>query len=267
MKPRFMLATGIAPIERTTLQEIGRMGTIRLNYLTDDPWNPSHVARWFLEALPCYDFVFSTRTSNLEDLGNRGCSRVRYLPFAYAPAVHYPSYGSKETDASSVDVAFAGGADPDRVPLLAALIRAGFRVDLYGGYWSRYPETRSASRGHADPDTIRKALGSAKVALCLVRRANRDGSAMRTFELAAMGACILAEYTDEHREILGEDADAVMYFRSRGEMVDRLRWLLAHDEERGRLGSAVLERITSGGNTYKDRLHTMLAVAERAMTS
>jgi hypothetical protein len=269
IRPRFMLATGIAPIEPTILEEIGRMGTIRLNYLTDDPWNPSHVAPWFLDALRHYDFVFSTRRSNLGDLGNHGCARLAYVPFAYAPELHYPerSDGSKEPGDPPVDVAFAGGADPDRVPLLASLIGAGFRVALYGGYWNRYRETRLASRGHADPDTIRKAIGSAKVALCLVRRANRDGSAMRTFELAAMGACMLAEYTEEHREILGEDAESVIYFRSPQEMVDRLHWLLAHDDERGRLRVAVRTRITMGGNTYGHRLQTMLSAGEAGFRS
>jgi spore maturation protein CgeB len=76
---------------------------------------------------------------------------------------------------------------------------------------------------------------------------------------------MLTEYTNEHREILGEDGDAVLYFRSVQEMVDRMRWLLAHAEERWRLGAAVRSRITSGRNTYKDRLQAMLAVAGTAV--
>jgi spore maturation protein CgeB len=83
---------------------------------------------------------------------------------------------------------------------------------------------------------------------------------MRTFEVAAMGACVLAEYTGEHEEILGPDGEAVVYFRSEGEMIERLRWLLDNDKERRRLGAAVRARITGGRNTYKDRLETMLTV-------
>jgi hypothetical protein len=46
-------------------------------------------------------------------------------------------------------------------------------------------------------------------------------------------------------------------------MVERLRWLMHHDEERRRLGAAAHARITGGGNTYKDRLETMLSIVAR----
>lgn len=261
-RPQWIVATGIAPIDESALKAIKGMGTRRLNYLTDDPWNPSHRAPWFMEALRHYDWVFSTRKSNIEDLREHGCPQVAYLPFAYAPTLHYCDPPDKlEERRYCADVVFAGGADRDRLPLLTGLIRAGFKVALYGGYWDRQAETRPFALGHADPATLRKAIGGAKVSLCLVRRANRDGSAMRTFEVAAMGACMLAEDTDEHREILGADGDAVVYFRTLDEMIDRLRWLLAHDNERRRLAEAVRVRITSGQNTYKDRLESMLAAA------
>ena len=63
--------------------------------------------------------------------------------------------------------------------------------------------------------TIRAASASAKVCLCLVRRANRDGHTMRSFEAAAIGGCILAEDTADHREIFGPEDYAARYFRER----------------------------------------------------
>ena len=88
-QPESMLATGIAPLDAVALKEIGRLGVRRLNYLTDDPWNPCHHAPWFMEALCEYDHVFSTRRVNIDDLRRHGCRRVSYLPFAYAPHVHF----------------------------------------------------------------------------------------------------------------------------------------------------------------------------------
>ena len=158
-------------------------------------------------------------------------------------------------------MAFAGGADPDRIASIGVLTRRGFRVALYGGYWQRYGETRTQGRGHADPQTLRKAIAGAKVALGLVRRANRDGHSMRTFEVAAMGGCMLAEDTDEHRQILGEDGEAAVYFRSPAEMIERLQWLLAAEDERQRLKVTIQARITSQPNTYQDRLEAMLSAA------
>lgn len=263
LRPKWILSTGLAPIEAWALEEMGKLGVQRMNYLTDDPWNPAHQAPWFLKALPQYDHVFTPRRANVGDLQRLGSPKVAYLPFAYAPELHF-SESPTETDEQArfnYDVVFAGGADRDRVPWIAALIRAGFKVGLYGGYWERYPDTRGHTRGHADPKTLRKVIRGAKVALCLVRRANRDGHCMRTFEVPAIGACMLAEDTEEHREIFGADGKAIVYFRSISEMVERLRWLLDHGEERQRLARAAHRLVINGQHSYKDRLLTMLNLA------
>ncbi len=263
-QPRWLLTTGIAPLDRPALEEIGRLGIKRLNYLSDDPWNPAHRASWFLDALLAYDHVFSTRRANLKDLRQLGCAGVSFLPFAYAPRLHFPEAVSTNGHPArpAPDLFFAGGADPDRIPYLAACIQAGFRVQLHGGYWDRFPQTRDHAHGHIGPQELRAALRQARVALCLVRRANRDGHVMRTFEVPAIGACMLTEDTPEHREIFGPDGENVVYFQTIPLMLDRLRWLLDHDEERQRLADAAHRLIAvEGKNTYRDRLTTMLSAA------
>jgi spore maturation protein CgeB len=256
-EPTWLLTTGLAPVEQRALAAIGELGVKRLNYLTDDPWNPAHRSNWVLQALPHYDHVFSPRQSNLAALRDHGCHGVSYLPFAYAPSKHLGNPAAEDGDASS-DIIFAGGADRDRVPPIAALIAAGFRLALYGGYWKRYPETRPYDRGQADLATLRRAVAHAKIALCLVRRANRDGHVMRTFELPAMGACMLTEDTAEHREIFGTEGEAVLYFGSISEMIEKARWLVTHGAERKKLAANAHASITGGRNTYRDRLATML---------
>jgi spore maturation protein CgeB len=263
-RPKWVLTTGIAPVDRSALAEIGNHAR-RINYLTDDPWNAAHRARWFMQALPEYDHIFSPRRANLQDLSSAGCRRVTYLPFGYNPKVHYPSRGDAGgppalREGFEADVVFVGGADVDRVPYAEALIRSGFRVALYGGYWDHYSNTRSCYRGNVAPEIVRQATGSAKVALCLVRRANRDGHVMRTFEIAAIGGCMLTEYTAEHEEIFGAEGETTLYFRSAAEMLDKTRWLLDHDQERARLAEAARQRIVGGHNTYRDRLESMLGM-------
>lgn len=263
-RPHYILATGMVPVNRQTMQALAHAGIPTLNYLTDDPWNRTHRARWFLRALPYYRVVFTPRRSTLAQLSASGCLEVRYLPFAYDPELHYPDppVGAREQAQYEVDVVFVGGGDRDRVPFLATLLRAGFRVGLYGSEWDRFPETATISYGQADPAVVRKATSGARVALCLVRRANRDGHVMRSFEIAAMGACLLAEETAEHRAIFGDEGQAVVYFRTLPEMVTKLHWLLAHDDERRRLARAAHNLIVNGRNTYTDRLTEMLREGE-----
>jgi spore maturation protein CgeB len=159
------------------------------------------------------------------------------------------------------DVVFVGGADKDRIPYITALIEAGFKVALYGGYWTRHSETRGLARGHADPQTMRLALGCAALALCLVRHSNRDGHCMRTFEIPAVGGCPLMEDTEEHREMFGAEGEAALYFRSIPEMIEKVRWGLSHPEGTKRLATAAHLLITRGRNTYRDRLREIVQSA------
>lgn len=261
-RPCLLLTTGQAPVDRSTLRRIGDLGIVRANYLTDDPWNPAHHAPWFVDALKSYDYIFSTKRSVLDDLRRVTRASVHYLPFGYDPTLfHSGEIAGRGGGDLGSDVLFAGGADGDRIPYIRALRSCGVHVLLYGDYWERYPETREITRGHADPETLRRAIRQAKVVLCLVRRANRDGSCMRTFEVPAVGACMLTEDTGEHREIFGEEGAAVLYFRSADEMVDKVRWLLARPEERRRLAAEAHRIVTEGGNTYGDRLLEILRVS------
>lgn len=266
-RPDLLLATGLAPINHQALARIQANGVFTMCFLTDDPWNPAHRAPWFMRALPRYSAVFSPRRANLIDLERAGAAAVRYLPFAYDPGLHYPEPPGADAKVPACDVLFIGGADPDRLPHCRALAEAGVDLALYGDYWDRYPVTRPFFRGYADLPTSRQATGSARVCLLLVRRANRDGHTMRSFEAAAIGGCLLAEDTPEHRDILGRDGDAAVYFRSIAEMVERARWLLGQETERRRLAAAARSRIISAHNTYADRLSTILDVMGRRAAS
>src|SRR5437588_516238 len=260
--PALLLAVGIAPLTAQALADLKNSGCYCVNYLTDDPWNPAHASRWFLQALPAYNHVFTTRRANILDLQNLAVPRTTYLPFGWDPTL-FPDlqYEESELRQYDTDVVFVGGGDADRVPYVAALARAGIRVSLYGGYWERFPETRSLARGFLSVAGLQKALVGARIALCLVRRANRDGHCMRTFEIPAAGGCMLAEDTEEHRELLGPNGECVVYFRSRGEMIERAKWLLKNDLERVRLSTAARTRIRSSANTYDDRLKIVLQSA------
>jgi spore maturation protein CgeB len=261
-RPAVLLTTGLAPVQAAALRQIGALGIRRVNYSTDDPWNPAQRAGWFLDALSQYDFVATPRRATLVDLQKATRAAVSFVPFAYDPELFFPvELSSGEQEELDADVIFAGGADDDRVPYIAALRSAGLTVALYGSYWERYKEMKPLTRGQIGVEHLRKAVSAARLALCLVRRANRDGHSMRTFEIPAVGACMLVEDTAEHREIFGDEGRTVVYFNKIEEMVSKARWLLEHPDERERLKHAAHRLIVTGRHTYSDRLQTMLAAA------
>ena len=260
-RPALLISTGTSPIQAKSIERIRAMGVICANFSTDDPFSRSNGAWHFNSSLPLYDWVFTPRRANLAELQQR-CKNVAYLPFGFE-ARHCIGPEPDESQRSSLytQVLLVGGADAERTPIARAVVGAGHSLALYGGYWDKDPSLRAHWRGHAQPEVLRCATLSADVVLCLVRRANRDGHVMRSFEAGAIGACMLVEDTSEHREIFGADGANVVYFQDDASMLRQLRRLLDDAAERRRLQLAVRTHIRAGAHSYRDRLLQMLAFA------
>ncbi|OYU12437.1 MAG: hypothetical protein CFE38_08195 [Comamonadaceae bacterium PBBC1] len=260
-RPTYLLTTGLCPVSTDVLHEMRKLGVVCLHFSTDDPWNSGQRAEWFLRTLSLYDIVFTPRTANMAQFIALGCEQVRYLPFGYDEFIFsLPIVRTKEHAAS--DVLFVGGADRDRVDFVETLLEDKIPISLVGGYWDRYPSVKAHALGHKTPDELSTLTRSAKVNLCLVRRANRDGHVMRTFEIAALGGCMLVEDTAEHRDIFGLDGECVHYFNGPQQAAAKIRLLLNDQVVRKRLAQAVSERVTAGGHTYTHRLQSMLQAAQ-----
>jgi spore maturation protein CgeB len=259
--PEVLIATGRAPITADTLKMLRANGVVCINYSSDDPFNPNHYAKWHLQALREFDLVFTTRRANVRDLQELGCKDVRWLPFGYDDELF--GFTMPADTQLKYDVLFVGGADRDRVEFISEFLKSGISVGLVGGYWESYRATRSYALGHKSPPELCRLTATANVNLCLVRRANRDGHVMRSFEMAAIGACMIADDTDEHREIFGPDGDAVRYFRTPAEAAVLAKSLLADSRERARLRACAYDRVSTGGHTYRDRLASMLEAAAK----
>jgi spore maturation protein CgeB len=260
-RPALLIATGAAPLTRSALRRLRGIGVACFNYSTDDPWNKAMRASWYLRALPEYAAVFTTRSANLNCFRNIGVADVRYLPFGYDDEL-FPAPPERRA-VPSYDVLFVGGADDDRISFITRFLQSRLSVALVGGYWQRCPATRPYALGRQPPEAVAHLTAASRINLCLVRRANRDGHVMRSFEIAALGGVMLAEDTAEHRQIFGPDGQAVVYFRTPEDAVIRARALLSDDAERARLSAAARQCIVAGGHTYRDRLNAMLTVASR----
>jgi spore maturation protein CgeB len=119
------------------------------------------------------------------------------------------------------------------------------------------------ANGHATAEDFPSIVTNAAVNLCLVRRANRDGHSMRTFELAAMGGCMAVEDTPEHRDLFGPDDHLVRYFSSDSSLIPVLQHLLQNPSDRQRLATAVRAQFfDQSGHRYSDRLQSMIEIAK-----
>lgn len=259
--PKIVLTTGgRVPLESSDIRTLRSRGIKVVNYSTDDPWNPKLRAPWFVSTLPDYDIVFTPRRSNIADFQRCGVHRLSYLPFGYDPYIHRPWSGEAALSEPS-DVLFVGGCDGDRLPIIGALADAGLTLALFGGYWDQHDNTRAFARGIASQDAIRAASARTKTILCLVRRANRDGHVMRSFEAAAIGGCMIVEDTPDHRAFFGPDGYAVCYFDRIDGLVRTAKRLVADPHKRVAMAVNLRKRMRERADTYKDRLVTIFKTA------
>jgi spore maturation protein CgeB len=266
-RPGLAVVVKGAYIMPSTLRRIKKeTGAVVVNYATDDPFNKANATPDLVAAIPTYDVYACTKTAIMDDVTRAGGRTVVHTMVGYNPSIHFPEAAATADEARrfASDVVLVGGADRDRLRDLEPLVAArDVALALYGGYWNRDPRFRPYARGFVMGREYRLALGGAKIALCLVRRANRDQHSMRSFEIPACGAFMLAERTDEHLAVFQEGKEAA-FFSSPAELLEKIRYYLSHDDERQRIARAGHTRVTMGGHTYRDRLRELIRAAASA---
>jgi spore maturation protein CgeB len=108
---------------------------------------------------------------------------------------------------------------------------------------------------------LREYVCRSKINLCITRAAHAGtfaSSSSRPFELASLGACIVAnsylgieEWFEPEREIV--------VVGSQDEALDRYRYLLSHESERLAMGNAARERVLKE-HTFRHRARDLVEI-------
>jgi spore maturation protein CgeB len=270
LRPDVVLIGKGAYLTPHTLATIKReVGATLVNWAADDPFNRANATRSLIASIPLYDLYVCTKQAVVADVARAGAAGAAYLKFGYKPDVHYPERPASGDERARFesDVLFIGGCDADRAPYIERLLERlpGTRLHLYGARWDMYRRFRPYWRGNADGRGYRLAMGGTKIALNLVRRANRDDHVMRTFEIPACGAFMLAERTETHVQLFADGVEAA-FFSTPAEMVEKIRYYLPRRDERMRIAEAGHLKVASGGHTYSDRLGEILGMVSQART-
>src|SRR5256885_2711770 len=108
-----------------------------------------------------------------------------------------------------------------------------------------------------------RAMHTAKVALCFLRKINRDTVTTRSLEIPAMARAMAAERTDEH-DALFVDGREYLGFANIDELVSAVVTLIDDEPRRQTLRLAARQRCLSSGYSTLDRAHEMLRVMASA---
>ena len=102
-----------------------------------------------------------------------------------------------------------------------------------------------------------KVCPAADVVVNFIRAEHGCAHSMKTFELPACGGFLLCTRTEEQLEFLPED-ECAAYFWTQEEMIDKLRFYLAHPAARERIRLAGMERVRP--HTYVERSRQLLRI-------
>lgn len=235
--------------------------TVTLNYSGDDMFNPRNQSRQWRSCLPLYHVHVTTKRHNLPELQEAGARSVYHVDKAFDPRVHRPMPVTPEVRARfGGDVGFVGWPEAERAASMLHLARHGVPVRIWGPWESLLPSHPNL-RVEGRPlwsDDYASALSAFRINLCFLRKVNRDRHTTRSVEIPACGGFMLAERTEEHLALFEEGREAA-YFSNDEELLEKVRWYLAHEAERARIAEAGRRRCWSGGYTYQRRLEDVLA--------
>lgn len=249
---------------RDTLIKI-KKHSLLFNINSDDPFSRNRGAssRHVREGIPLFDCYFVWTKSLIPALKSSGALRVEQLPFGYDSGVHYPVKPTQEEARRfGSDLAFVGNWDSQRELWLGYL--EDFDLKLWGEYyWGKRCKNKRLrakwSGSGAYAEMMSKILNASKITLNVLRKQNKGNFNMRTFEIPACGGFTLAESSDEAKEFFREEKEAV-YFSEPDELREKVKYYLAHDEQRAEIAEAGLRRCIEAGYSYVNRARQVLKV-------
>jgi spore maturation protein CgeB len=230
--------------------------------------------KWLPRSIPEYDWIFTTKKFHLGDLERMfAVRRASYLPHGFDDELHHPiqlSYEDRQRYGS--DVVLVSTYTPKKWRYMEALVQAlpSVNVRVYGGYWNKGAKSPVA-RCHAEHAVTgleyTKAIAAAKLALGLMAErvggsSGGDQTAMRSYEIPAIGTCMLHERNDEVLELF-KDGEEMVTFDSPQELVEKARYYLANDRERARIAAGGHDRVRRDGHSYTNRVLEILQFHKR----
>lgn len=271
-------------LEEATLDEIkNSTDTITIGWFADDYWRFFNYSRHWASH---FSYVVTTyykaaewyRAAGHQNviLSQWGCNTGLYKP----PKDINTSFMDGEQD---TDVSFIGQKKPARAHVIKQLQKKGIQVKTFGFGWGpegRVPHEKllhSIARSKINLNlNVRDGLLSPAVIgrLFLKRARNRLApdfhlidnfraylhfptlhTHARPFELAGAGGFVISGYSDGIERYYEPDREMVFY-RTTEELAEKIRYYLAHDDERKRIREAGYKR-TLRDHTYVKRFEAL----------
>jgi spore maturation protein CgeB len=262
VRPDAVFVDNLKIIQPRTLRRLRGDHRVKTVFYTPDNVIAQHNNSRQLEASwRDWCLVLTTKAFNVPDFKARGVRRVHVIGNAFDPEVHRPLEPCEVgPDYEKYDVAFAGVAERERKDAINHLAFSGLQIMVFGERrsWGEMHPNVSFRPFVWDLDYSR-AMHTAKVSLCFLRKINLDTVTTRSFELPAMARPMVAERTRHHDEAF---VDGIEYlgFSSTDELASAVGALIRDESRRRAVARAGRERCLRSGYSTLDRAREMLDV-------
>lgn len=265
-RPHLFFAFKGSYISARTLQALGELGVIRINWYPDVSFY-TH-GKYLPSALPLYDWVFSAKTFGIDDMREKlGISRSSVLLHGYDPDIHFPHILSEEERAHyGCDVSFIGTWSPKKQHLLEHLVaaRPDLDVKIWGNQWDR------AQPGALDPAIqgkeiigreYAKAIVGSRINLAILSERRTGASSgdlitSRSFHIPAARGFMLHERTTELLHIFREDRD-IACFSTPDDLVEKVENYGGNQALRERMAASAHD-VCTRAHSLDERVKTIL---------
>jgi spore maturation protein CgeB len=232
-------------------------------YSEDDIYVPNNRSAYLRQSLSLFDVVYTTKPRNLKELPTLGARKVFCIFQAYDRNVHQPiELSLEERQKWGADVGFVGTFEGERAETMLFLAQQGVKVRVWGSNWQswqhKHPNLLVEGKPVLNEDFV-KVINSTRINLNFLRKANRDQHTSRSLEIPACQGFMLAERTEEHLQLFEEGQEAE-FFNCPDELLEKVKYYLAHEEERQRLSEAGFKRCIESGYSHHERLKVMLEI-------
>lgn len=256
-KPDVILVFKGMEIYPETLKAIRNLGVKCCNYNPDHPflfYSRGSGNKNVKQSVGFYDWHFAYSHAIIQEITARYQLPCTYLPFGYE--IEDAIYKEASQQEELLKVGFIGNPDFIRVQHIQALLEAGIQVDVYGHGWEQYLATATSPNLCIFPavygDEFWYTAYRYRVQLNIFRPHNIGSHNMRTFEMPAVGAIMLAPDSLEHRSFFEHGKEAFFY-QDIADMVKQARIILKLSKsEADQMRQQARNRSLRSGYSYKN---------------
>lgn len=227
-------------VQRATLDVWKRKGIPLVNFFPDVSFlaHGLHIPK----CISAYDHILTTKTFAAHDLARNFSfppQQVTFIPHGFDPAVHrrLPAMPSE----FYCDVSFVGNYSPHKQSFLLHL-KQNWQgsLHIWGGTWKIGEALHESIKGTSiSGDLYAAVINASKINLALLSEkvagaSSGDLITSRSFHIPGAGGFMLHERTEEIQRYYDEGKE-IACFDDAEEMVDKVKYYLAHDRERNQL--------------------------------